>query len=425
MRVALYCRVSTQEQVEHGLSIDAQIAVLDEWSKTNDQTVVDHYIDLGISARSPASKRPELQRMLRDVEADKIDLIVFTKLDRFFRNIKEYYKVVDVLEQHKVAWKALHEDYETQTAAGRLKVNIMLAVAQDEADRTSERIKAVFDQKRKKGLVVSGTVPIGLKVVDGHLEPTEDAVKVKEAFQYYINTRSVYALTSASKEILGKSYSSTGIRSLLVNERYLEAGVIQLDMWSRAQDILSVRAVRNARTGRVYLFSGLLVCPECGTKMIVRCVKKGDKEYIYYQCSRAATARSCTYRKMIREDEVETFLKKRVAKEIDGYNLKVQKAKKKQVDVAGLQKKLDRLTDLYADGVIDREEFDRRAEPVRDLLKTAKAEPQEVDPSVVLSVMDAYESLQRVNKKAFWSNIFKSVTPTEDGFSLTLSLPKV
>ena len=425
MRVALYCRVSTQEQVEHGLSIDAQIAVLDEWSKTNDQTVVDHYIDLGISARSPASKRPELQRMLMDVEADKIDLIVFTKLDRFFRNIKEYYKVVDVLEQHKVAWKALHEDYETQTAAGRLKVNIMLAVAQDEADRTSERIKAVFDQKRKKGLVVSGTVPIGLKVVDGHLEPTEDAVKVKEAFQYYINTRSVYALTSASKEILGKSYSSTGIRSLLVNERYLEAGVIQLDMWSRAQDILSVRAVRNARTGRVYLFSGLLVCPECGAKMIVRCVKKGDKEYIYYQCSRAATARSCTYRKMVREDEVENFLKKRVAKEIDGYNLKVQKAKKKQVDVAGLQKKLDRLTDLYADGLIDREEFDRRAEPVRDLLKTAKAEPQEVDPSVVLSVMDAYESLQRVNKKAFWSNIFKSVTPTEDGFSLTLSLPKV
>lgn len=420
MRVALYARVSTEEQALHGLSIEAQLASLKEAFPNGKE-----YVDLGISARKPISKRPEMQRLLSDVEQGKIDLICFCKLDRWTRNIREYYKAQDILDAHNVAWKALHEDYETQTAAGRLKVNIMLAVAQDEADRTSERIKAVFDQKRKKGLVVSGTVPIGLKVVDGHLEPTEDAVKVKEAFQYYINTRSVYALTSASKEILGKSYSSTGIRSLLVNERYLEAGVIQLDMWSRAQDILSVRAVRNARTGRVYLFSGLLVCPECGAKMIVRCVKKGDKEYVYYQCSRAATARSCTYRKMVREDEVENFLKKRVAKEIDGYNLKVQKAKKKQVDVAGLQKKLDRLTDLYADGVIDREEFDRRSEPVRDLLKTAKAEPQEVDPSVVLSVMDAYESLQRVNKKAFWSNIFKSVTPTEDGFSLTLSLPKV
>ena len=99
MRVALYSRVSTTEQAEHGLSIDAQKSTLDEWAKANDQIVVDHYTDLGVSARSPASKRPELQRMLRDCEVGKIDLICFTKLDRFFRNIKEYYKVEDILER--------------------------------------------------------------------------------------------------------------------------------------------------------------------------------------------------------------------------------------------------------------------------------------------------------------------------------------
>ena len=120
MRVALYARVSTTEQAIHGLSVEAQLHSLDEWAK--EYTVVDHYVDLGVSARSPATKRPELQRLLRDVEQDRVDLIAFTKLDRFTRNIKEYYKCEDVLEKHHVAWKAIHEDYETLTASTLVRI---------------------------------------------------------------------------------------------------------------------------------------------------------------------------------------------------------------------------------------------------------------------------------------------------------------
>ena len=133
MRVALYARVSTEEQAIHGLSIDAQLAALDEWAK--DKTVIDHYIDLGISARKPITKRPELQRLLRDVEQNRVDLIAFCKLDRWTRNIREYYKAQDVLDAHNVAWRAIQEDYETETASGRLKVNLMLAIAQGSEDR--------------------------------------------------------------------------------------------------------------------------------------------------------------------------------------------------------------------------------------------------------------------------------------------------
>lgn len=85
MRVACYERVSTEEQRLHGLSIDAQTAALEAWAQG--QTIVGHYTDAGVSGRIPARKRPELQRLLRDVEAGKVDLIVFTKLDRWFRNI--------------------------------------------------------------------------------------------------------------------------------------------------------------------------------------------------------------------------------------------------------------------------------------------------------------------------------------------------
>ena len=116
-RVFLYVRVSTEEQAIHGLSIEAQSASLKEWAKRGGYRIVDTYIDAGISARKPASKRPELQRLLEDIRAGKGDLVVFTKLDRWFRNISEYYKVQEVLEKHRVDWKTIQEDYDTTTAA--------------------------------------------------------------------------------------------------------------------------------------------------------------------------------------------------------------------------------------------------------------------------------------------------------------------
>ena len=143
LRAALYIRVSTAEQKIHGLSLEAQRAELDRWAEQTGVQVVDHYADPGVSARKKASRRPGLQRMLSDVRAGKIDLIVFTKLDRWFRSVGEYYKVQEVLEQFHVDWKTTLEDYDTSTAAGRLKINIMLSVAQDEADRTGERIRVV------------------------------------------------------------------------------------------------------------------------------------------------------------------------------------------------------------------------------------------------------------------------------------------
>ena len=121
-RVFLYVLVSTEEQAVHGLSIEAQTAALEGWARANRHRVVGVYTDAGISARKPASKRPELQRLLADARAGKGDLIVFTKLDRWFRNIAEYYKVQEVLEACRVDWKTIHEDYDTSTRSEERRV---------------------------------------------------------------------------------------------------------------------------------------------------------------------------------------------------------------------------------------------------------------------------------------------------------------
>ena len=413
MRVALYERVSTEEQSLHGLSIEAQKAALDAWA--DGQTVVDHYTDLGISARKPISKRPELQRLLRDCEAGKIDLIVFTRLDRWTRNIREYYKAQDILDAHDVAWRAIQEDYETETAAGRLKVNIMLAVAQDEADRTSERIKAVFARKKEKGLVPTGSAPFGVVNDKGVLRPSPDAPKVREAFDVLINSRSSNEVMRQSGRIFGKPFTGTGVRYMLRNKTYLDTGVVDARTWEKAQEILSVRATRNERSDRVYLFAGLMVCPVCGCKMTSHRWTTRGTDYVYYRCYSHQQNRQCAYNKSVREERVEEYLLSSLGMLIDDYNVEVATKQKALPSPASIKAKMDKLTDLYLSDTISKDDYLARYEPLKSALKDAENAPKPVPPEAVTSLTASYKSWSRAARKAFWSRLLVKVIPNDDG----------
>ena len=402
MRVALYARVSTEEQAMHGLSIDAQLSALREAYPNGEE-----FVDLGISARKPISARPELQRLLRMVEKDQFDLIVFTKLDRWTRHIREYYKAQDVLETHNVAWRALHEDYETETAAGRLKVNIMLAVAQDEADRTGERIKAVFEEKRKKGLATAGKVAFGLQLKDGKIVPGPDAPIVREMFAYFIATRS----SEGTARQFGRT--RTGTRFLLSNRKYYELGVIDTHTWETAQSIFAGRN-KHPSTDRVYLFTGILRCPKCGGALCINV--KGDT--LYYRCNQQYVGRCEGYH--VGEKKVEKYLLEHLMPAVENVNVEIRQRQKKKADPSALKKKRDKLTDLYLNDLIDRSKYEQEFTKISDEIIQAEREPKQIDSSKIMPVLDAYNELSRKAKKAFWSNLVKSVTPTDDGFDITL-----
>lgn len=140
-RAALYVRVSTQEQKNSGLSVDSQIDALEKYCEEHGYMVAGVYNDAGISARKKYTKRPALLQLLEDCKQCKIDIILFTRLDRWFRAVAGYYEVQSVLDACKVPWRAIWEDYETETSQGIFKVNIMLSVAQAEVDRDSEIIR--------------------------------------------------------------------------------------------------------------------------------------------------------------------------------------------------------------------------------------------------------------------------------------------
>lgn len=400
MRVALYARVSTEEQALHGLSIDAQLSVLREAYPNGEE-----YVDLGVSAQKPILKRPELQRLLRDVEAGKIDLIAFTKLDRWTRNVREYYKAQDVLDAHNVAWRAVSESYETESSNGKFMVNLMLSVAQQEAERTSERIKAVFEDKRRKGLVPTGAVPLGVKLVDGKYAPSEQADRVRELFKHFIASRSV---TSTAKEA---GWTGNGVRYFIRNHTYVDAGVIDEATWQTAQSILSQRSQRHVRTDRVYLFSGLLFCPECGARLT--CVMVG--EYTYYRCPRHFDGGNCPGCH-VSEKKVEAFLLSRLIPELEGENLKIRKKRKKSVDVSALRRKQDKLTDLYMNDLISRDKYAEDYKKLQSDIDEAERQPKEINTTEVLDALSAYKTLSRKAQKVFWSTAIKRIVPTETGF---------
>ena len=388
----------------HGLSIDAQLSALREAYPNGVE-----YVDLGISARKPILKRPELQRLLRDVEAGKIDLVVFCRLDRWTRNIREYYKAQDVLDAYNVPWRALQEDYETQTAAGRLKVNIMLAVAQDEADRTSERIKAVFEDKRRKGLVPTGSVPLGVMLENGKYAPSEDADRARELFQTFLLTRSV---TETAKRF---GWSGNGVRYALRNRLYADLGIVDESTWQTTQNVLQSRSQRHVRTDRVYLFSGLIICPECGSRMT--CVRVSG--HTYYRCPRHydGDCPGCH----VSELKLEKYLLANLLPAVDGVNFEIKKKRKKTVDVAHLRKRMDKLTDLYMNDLISREKYAEEYKSIQTAIEEAERERKPIDRAEIKDALGAYKLLSDNGKRIFWQTLIKSITPTDTGFDFAIN----
>ena len=426
MNVAIYVRVSTQEQKVHGISVDAQETACRAWVKDSGHHLVGVYNDAGLSARAKYTKRRAMLQLIEDIEADRIDLIVFTKLDRWFRNVADYYEVQAILEQHGVRWRAIQEDYETETASGRFKVNIMLAVAQDEADRTSERIKATAEYKRQKGEAV-GRAPVGYVIKDKHFEidpATEPAVRA--FFDAFLATFSRKAARIAAQEH-GVIFNDVRAGKTLRNTTYCgdHFGVpcpayISREQFDQIRQVVSART-REPKNRLVYLFSGLLRCGECGGAMTSAAAYQKDRirRIKYYRCGIHTQYLDRCPGTYTSEANLEAYLVDSLPALIDRARIDLasrrEKKKDQTAEIRRLEGKLSRLKELYIDGEIPRDTYDQRAagiraelEPLRELV----AEPETMPPELSLPEdwADVYRDLSDAAKKQFWRRTVKQIT---------------
>ena len=419
VRVALYIRVSTQEQAVHGLSLDAQRAALEAWAKKEKAKVVGVYADEGISARKKAAKRPALRRLLDDIEAEKIDLVVFTKLDRWFRNVAEYYKVQEVLEAHKVNWRTIQEDYDTSTSSGRLKVNIMLSVAQDEADRTGERIKAVMRAAKEKGESLAGSVPLGYKRVNRHsvIDP-DTAPVVRKAFELYMSTGSISRVVRTFSTLRWDYHIFS---NMLKNKTYLgDFHGVSVEPLLTPDEQRSIENIRHKRTRktkerRTYIFSGLLICAACGRRMSGKSVKRKYGDHMYYICSGRVTM-ACDAAKIISEKNAEIAMIENISEVIETAVMLTQESgvvsHKAERDT--IKRKLSRLADLYVDELISIDDYKRQH---NELQAALDAIPEDIPAKDITAAKQAfsgdwqstYSQLSRDKKQEFWRKFVDKV----------------
>ena len=365
-KVALYIRVSSEEQVLHGYSLDAQREALIEYANAHDMEIVDIYIDEGKTARKELKKRTEIFRLIDDIEnGDKaIEMILFIKIDRWFRNVADYHYVQRILEKHNVTWKATQEDYNTDTSDGRMKVNIMLSVAENEADRTSERIKFVNESKIKKGQVIFGArnLPLGLTVdvvvgvkrvvIDKDMAPI--VLEYIKHFKLH-NSKHLAMLHCNQKfnvSIRYNTYVKVFSNTLYYGkykdvDDYCEA-LITKEEYDELQK-LGKRQIKVTPVKRIYKFAGLVRCPSCNRRAKGTSVsRKSGKECKYYVCAVANKDRLCTDFSSTNENKVEKYLLNNLNDLINDYVVNFEmKGEIKQDDVK-LKKEIEELEDELA-----------------------------------------------------------------------------
>lgn len=447
LRVVLYIRVSTNEQVMHGYSLQAQEEALTEYAEKNNMKIVGIYRDEGVSGGKPAFKRPAMAALLEDVKAGNVDMILFIRLDRWFRNVQEYFKVQEILDQHGVLWNAILEDYETTTAHGRMAVTIFLAVAQSERERTSERITFTNESKRKRKESCTGHVSYGYTLkADGKVKRVvkdpETEQYVQDFWDHYRKYESarLAAMFVNQKHGIKRSYKAwmTMAKSEMHTgtwrgvEDYCPAYISHAD-WERLRENSIARSPANP--ARVYLFSGLLRCPACGNTLKATCCRQkrssGETaEYLSYRCHDKQLFR-CDNAINISERKVERILLDTVRQELEKFivTAEVKAAEKKSspatATLAKLTEQLRRLNKVFMAGNMDDDEYAKETERIKKKIEEAKeAEKDERPPDleVVKEFLKSdfetiYLSLDKEDQRRMWRSIIEEIYIKDGGIS--------
>ncbi len=268
VRVAIYTRVSTEDQAKEGFSLDAQLDKLRSYCKARDWVMGGEYIDDGHSGRT--IKRPAYIRMMD--EMDKWDTLLVIKMDRIHRNSKNFMLMMEHLKKEEKEFVSMTESLDTSTAMGRFVMDIIQRIAQLESEQIGERVYVGMEQKaRTNGGVLGFNIPYGYDYVDGKLLVNEDEAKqVKNIFQMYLNELSMKKIADIlnSKSIptkQNKIWGSQTVSMILKNplycgflhwEDYLNPGdhdpIVDRDTFNEIQELRQKRNTKTCHNSKIF-----------------------------------------------------------------------------------------------------------------------------------------------------------------------------
>lgn len=425
MQTAIYMRVSTDRQAKDGQSLEFQQSLLMDYINTHNLTLVDTYIDDGVSG-TKFDQRDELQRMLQDVKSGKIDLIIFTKLDRFFRSVRHLMNTLDILDKYGVKWKAIQENHDNSSPTGKLALTIMGAFAEMEANMGSVRVRDAFANKISKGEWLNNRPPCGYMIQNKKAVPDPQlSAIVSGLFDEY---RRHGNLSRLVEDHLGDNvpHSRKAMKTLLKNRGYIGEAhgkadflppIVSRDVFNDVQRLLSMNVKQSAR--HEYIFSGLLRCPVCGKRMSAQTC---NGKYARYVCHNVRT-HACTYRGVISERKIEAYLIVRYKEDLEQRYFTLKSAPKtdNSAKIKAINHKIDRLKDLYINDLIDLKEYktdlERYKKELKELDTHEEPNTAKIEELLKLNVYEIYWTLTKVQKRRLWRSVILSITPT-DGYFL-------
>ena len=327
IKCGLYARVSTdlQAEVRNG-SLDTQIDLLQKYVEIKDSAspeeewkAVAIYREEGKSGKNV--DRSEFKRMVRDIESDKINAVLCTRIDRVSRSVIDFLHFHEFLKENEAIFISLNENFDTSNSMGRFALTITLAMAELERERTSERTKEKLQWRAEKGLHNGGQI-LGYDVdpdEKGVPKPNEvERELVRLIFETYVKEKSFRATAQIvnqkgyrTKSYVsrrgnvrsGKKFSNTSIMRILQNPFFIgkiaykgevhdgqHEPIIPMETWRKAQAIMEAKRVNPhiSRKQNLYCFllKGLVKCGWCSSHMTpVYSTNRHKKLYSYYQCT--------------------------------------------------------------------------------------------------------------------------------------------
>jgi DNA invertase Pin-like site-specific DNA recombinase len=310
LRCAVYTRKSTEEGLDQEFnSLDAQREACENYVASQKAEgwllVPDHYDDGGFSGAN--LERPALRRLLADIEARRVDVIVVYKIDRLSRSLMDFAKLVEVFDRNVVTFVSVTQHFNTTTSMGRLTLNILLSFAQFEREVIGERIRDKFAASRRKGMWMGGWAPLGYDIKNRKLVVNKtEAILVRTMFERFVRLGSATKLVRelAEQETVnkqGKPIDKGYLYRLLNNRVYIgeavhkgvphpgeHKAIVDRRLWDKVQAILGESPRRRAaytKTHTPALLKGLLFGPD-GAAMTPTHTRRRGKLYRYYVSAR-------------------------------------------------------------------------------------------------------------------------------------------
>jgi site-specific DNA recombinase len=320
--VAIYCRVSTEEQASEGYSISAQLQTLRQYSHLYGWQIAEEYVDEGISGKD-IKGRPAMQRLISDVEKDKFQAVLVWKISRLSRNMLDTLVLLDKFEEYDVKFISYSENFDTGSPIGRLVVQLMASIAEMERNTLSENVKLGMTQRAKEGSWNGGVV-FGYDSIEKELivNPKEAEI-VELIFTLYAEGKGLKAIAnqlnkSGYRTKHDKHFSINGIATILDNPIYVgkirwlqvenwdkkrrrgkntnpifvegkHEAIISDELWNIVQARRQSKSFKQRQSNEPFLLSSILRCPNCGQGMVPSITtstrKDGSKrKYRYYVC---------------------------------------------------------------------------------------------------------------------------------------------